>query len=164
MSDGLDITSGIIAVLELTQEVIQFLLEVKHANADRQRILTEITSAHSLLVLLKDKAESSPAEGDSTLFNTLTTLNTTNGPFDQFKAVLERIAKKLRPQKGLKKVYNALTWPFEKGEVDELLKAMERQKFLFGIALQNDHMYHNLKRVSSFIARFHNQSRTALIK
>jgi hypothetical protein len=139
MSDGLDITSGIIAVLQLTQEVIQYLLEVKDANADRQRILNEITSVHGFLYILKDKAESSNA-CDTPLFNTLRTLNVADGPLEQFKSALERIATKVKPERGAKKVYKALKWPFEKGEVKELINAIERQKSFFGMALQNDHM------------------------
>jgi hypothetical protein len=139
---GLEIAAGIIAVLQLTQEVIQYLLEVKDANADRQSILNEVTSAHSFLYLLKDRAErSAGANSDATSFDTLRALSTPRGPLEQFKTALERLAKKLRPQKALKKAYKALAWPFEKAEVDELLEAIERQKSLFGLALQNDHMY-----------------------
>jgi hypothetical protein len=145
MSDSLDVASAIIAILQLTQEVTQYLLEVKDANAERQRILNEITSGVGFLYILKNKAESSSSQNDPALFNTLRTLNTTNGPLDQFKFALTRIAKKVRPETGAKKVYKAFAWPFEKGEVNDLVKAIERQKSLFGIALQNDHMYSQIR-------------------
>jgi hypothetical protein len=108
MSDGLDITAGIIAVLQLTQEVIQYLLEVKDGNADRQRILNEITSVHGFLYILKNKAESSSVQSDTTLYNTLRTLNATNGPLDQFKFACERVASKVRPERCAKKAHKAL--------------------------------------------------------
>jgi hypothetical protein len=140
MSEELDITSGIITVVQLAQKVIQYVLEVKEADHDRRHILNEITSAQSFLSLLKDKAECPGARSDAALFNTLKALNQPNGPLAQFKAALERIASKLKPLKGLKKGYKALAWPFEKGEINEILKGLERQKALFGLALQNDNL------------------------
>jgi hypothetical protein len=47
----------------------------------------------------------------------------------------------LIPQKGLKKLSKALCWPFEKGEIKDILGTIERQKSLFSLALQNDNMY-----------------------
>ena len=51
------------------------------------------------------------------------------------KQTLERLEKKLNPGEGVKKAGKALTWSFQKKEVNEIL---ERQKT---VALQNDHMY-----------------------
>lgn len=48
--------------------------------------------------------------------------------------------KRLAPAKGPKRIISAVTWPFQKGEISELLNSVERQKTLFASALQNDHM------------------------
>lgn len=90
MADDLGIASGIIAVLQLSQEVIQYLLEVKDVNADRNHLLTEIGSLSGFLYILRERAENPGAQSDGALFNTLRVLNTTKGPLDQFKAALER--------------------------------------------------------------------------
>jgi len=152
MSDDLGIASGIMTVLQLTKEVIQYLVEVKDANVDRQRVLNEITSAFGFLFLLKDKAERLRPQSDESLFNSLTALSTPNGPLEQFQVALERIANKVRPQKGLRKVCTALAWPYEKGEVNQLLCSIERQKSLFIVAFQNDHMYDDSACLSSLVA------------
>lgn len=141
MGDPLSITASVIAVLQLTQQVIQYVVDAKNASDDRNRILTEITSAHSFLFLLKDKAEKSATQWDNTLYETMRALDGPNGPLEQFKDALERLASKLRPRQGLKKLGKALSWPFEKSEIKGILDTIERQKSLFSLALQNDHMY-----------------------
>jgi hypothetical protein len=42
---------------------------------------------------------------------------------------------------GLKRVENALIWPFQKEEIKGIFNTIERQKALFSLVLQNDHMY-----------------------
>ena len=91
------------------------------------------------LYVLRDKAEQSTPENP--VFETIKSLNVTGGPLEQFKATLECLATKLRPAEGLKKVGKALTWHFQKGEVDDLLSTIDRLKSQFNLALQNDHMF-----------------------
>ena len=141
MSDPLSITASIVALLQLTQQAIQYVIDVKDAGGDRNRILTEITSAHGFLFLLQDKTKKSEPQWDNTFYKTMTALSAPNGPLEQFKHALERLASKLRPREGLKKFGKALSWPFEKREIKDILDTIERQKSLFSLALENDHMY-----------------------
>ena len=67
-------------------------------------------------------------------------LNVPTGPLEQFKIALEHLASKLAPVDGLRKVGKALAWPFQKTEIQDILNMIERQKSLFNLALQNDHM------------------------
>jgi hypothetical protein len=64
------------------------------------------------------------------------TITAPNGPLEQFKISLERLASKAG---------KALVWPFQKGEVNDVLVAIERQKSCFILAQQNDHMYEILR-------------------
>ena len=59
---------------------------------------------------------------------------------EQFKRALEQLASRLEPSKGPKMVGKALAWPFQTEEIKEILSTIERQKSLFDLALQNDHM------------------------
>lgn len=136
--DPLSIAASTIAVIQLAANVIQYIIDAKDAGDDRQRILYEITSVHGFLYLLKNKAEQ--PQWDETFFETMKSLNAFRGPLEQFKIVLERLATKLRPTQGLKKFGKALTWPFQKQEIEDILSSIERQKSLFSLALQNDHM------------------------
>jgi hypothetical protein len=57
MSDPLSISAGIIAVLQLTASMVQYLNEMKDTSKDRQSLLVEISSVSNLLYTLKDLAE-----------------------------------------------------------------------------------------------------------
>jgi hypothetical protein len=138
MADPLSISASIIAVLQLSGTVIEYLNDVKGASEDRYRLLNEVTSISGLLYFLKDRATQSQY-GDSWSM-TLASLNTPQGPLEQFKSALERLALKLAPVEGWMRVGKALAWPFRKEEIKEIFSAIERHKSLFNLALQNDHM------------------------
>ena len=135
--DPLSISASVTALLQLTATVIQYLSTVKGASEDRQRILSELCHINCILYTLQDQA----TQGDSSWSLTLQSLNVPNGPLEQFKKTLEILANKLRPAHGWKKVSKAIAWPFEKQEIQEFLNTIERQKSLFNLARQHDHMY-----------------------
>lgn len=58
----------------------------------------------------------------------------------QFKGAFEDLAKKLSPANRCSKIAEAMKWSFQKDEVAKIFDAIERQKSMFGLALQNDHM------------------------
>jgi len=133
MGDPLGTTASIVAVLGLTDTVVKYLNDVKDASEDRKKILLEISNAHGLLYTLKDLAERQPS-------GNVKSLDVPNGPLAQFKSALERLAVKLAPVTGRKKIEKALGWPFQKEDVADILRTIERQKSLFILALQEDHM------------------------
>jgi hypothetical protein len=141
MADPLSISASIIAILQLTGTVVQYLNDAKGASEDRQRILAEISSISGVLFLLKDLAERAQWEEGWSM--TIKSLNLPGGPLEKFKMMLQKLTSKLKPAEGVKKVGKALIWPFQKGEINEILSTMERQKTFFNLALQNDHMYVN---------------------
>ena len=67
-------------------------------------------------------------------------LSVPNGPLDQLRGVMERLAKRLEPVSGMKKATKAILWPLRKEDVKDLLDTIERHKTLFILALQNDHI------------------------
>jgi hypothetical protein len=101
-------------------------------------MLAEISSTSGVLFLLKDLAERAQWEDGWSV--TIKSLNLPGGPLDKFKMTLNKLASKLKPVEGAKKLGKALIWSFQKGEINEILDALERQKTLFNLALQNDHM------------------------
>lgn len=133
--DPLSITAGIIAVLQFTETVIQYLDDAKGANEDRNRIRSELYGVLGMLYILRNRATDD--EPGSLILHSLAT---PNGPIEQFKVTLELLANRLAPSKGWKKVGAVITWPFPKKEVKELLDTLERQKSLFILAQQNDHL------------------------
>ena len=137
--DPLSITASITALLQLTSTVIQYVNGVRGAAQDRGRIVSELAGVNSILLILQDEADRD--EQDDQWSSTFESLNRPEGPLEQFRKALERLSSKLAPPAtGLKKVGKAISWPFQKEEIKEILSSIERQKALLNLARQNDHM------------------------
>ena len=148
--DPLSVSASITSLLQLTGTVIQYLNTAKGASEERRTILLELSSISGMLYTLQDQAvETQPGNPWS---STLGSLSMPNGPIEQFKTALERLAKKLAPVKGWKEVGKAVIWPFQKEEVKEILSTIERQKSLFNMARQNHHMYGHLRFLHQVIS------------
>ena len=137
--DPLSVSASLTALLQLSTTVIQYVVAVKGAPEDRGRILSELASVSRILLILQEQEVQAKHEDEWSL--TLRSLNVPEGPLDQYKRALERLLAKLGPSTtSLGKVRKAMTWPFEKGEIKEILDIIERQKALLVLARQNDHM------------------------
>lgn len=88
--------------------------------------------------MLQDQANQ--AKQDDSFSSSLKSLNVPNGPFEEFRAALERLASRLAPVEGWRKLGKAFKWPFEKEEIYGILNIIERQKTVFSLARQNDHI------------------------
>lgn len=132
MADPLSLSVSVAALLQLSATVIKYLGDVEGARHDIRRLQAEIVSVVGLLSTLEVLASTGEA-----WLATVQSLNASNGPLEQFRFWLECLAGKLPPVVGLKKV---LSWSFQKSEVKDMLCAIERQKTLFTLALQNDHL------------------------
>lgn len=138
MADPLSITASVIAILQLSQSVVTVLTSVYDASEDGNKIMTEITSVTGILYHLKDLAERAQWAGDWP--GVMQTLTLPHGPIDQLKCALVDIYSKVKPAAGLRKVGRSFVWPFQKGQVKDLLTTIEHQKSLLLIAMQIDHM------------------------
>jgi NACHT domain len=138
MSDPLSITASITAVLKLTTTVLQYLHDAKGAFSECDRLYDEVNSASAFLVGLQAMVDR--AAGGETWLATTRLLGGANGPLEKFRSALELLSKRLKPVVGIRKAGTVLMWPFRKGEILEILNAVERQKTSFLYALQNDHL------------------------
>jgi hypothetical protein len=138
MSDPLSISASIVAILQLTATVVQYLHDMKDVFKDCQSLLVEISSVSSLLYTLKDLAKR--AHWGDTWLATMKSLMVPKGPMELLNTALEDLASRLVPVDGLRKVGKAMAWPFQKKEIVSILGVIERQKTLFALALQTDHL------------------------
>ena len=136
MADPLSVTASIIAVLQLTASVVRYLNAVRGAAEERAKLVTEIGSTAGILHILKDLSDRD-ADSESQLAATRS-LCVSGGPLDNFKAALNEIAAKVSRGKRINNTVMGFIWPFQKGEIKEILARLERQKSLFGLALQGD--------------------------
>ena len=136
--DPLSISASIVALMQLSSTVIGYLSDVKSSHKEQQKIRLEICNTLPMLSILQDQAQQ--AENGDEWSSTLRSLSAADGPIQQFRKALERLEHKLAPVRGVKKVGKAFIWPFEKVEIQSILSTIERQKLLFSLARQNDHI------------------------
>ena len=136
--DPLSISASIITLLELTSKVITYLSDVKGGPEELRTIRREVSSVSSILIMLQDQADQTKQDRSFSL--TLRSLNVPNGPFVQLHTALEHLALLLAPTKGWRRIGKAFKWPIEKEETLRILNTIERQKSLFTLARQNDHI------------------------
>ena len=139
--DPLSLSRSIIAVLQLFGTVASYLKAVQGATKHQAGLAVEASNIFSLLTALKFRVEEGNAS-DLTFqdlwFTAVRTLGTENGPLDQMKEALERLAIRIEPVHGVKKVGRLLIWKFEKAERVDVLSKIERLKSLVNLALTND--------------------------
>ena len=139
MTDPLSVTASIVALLEFSAKVIVYLSDVKNGSEDRGKVLSEVASVNCMLYSLQEKAHED--KQNDAWSSTFQSLDVPTGPLDEIRTALESLSKKLAPPStSLKKVRKAMTWPFQKGEIKEILERIERAKALLNLARQNDHM------------------------
>lgn len=136
--DPLSITASIIAVLQLTSSVVEYLDSVKDASKDRASCAIEASNLYGLLVNLRFRLEE--ANPNEPWYTAVRALAAQNGPLDQYKSALEQLQPKVITGSGIKKIGNALVWKFNKEEVMTILSRIERLKSLVQIALEMDHL------------------------
>ena len=136
--DPLSITTSIVWVLELAATVVQYFKDVKGGFEDRLKLRAEIRNTSCLLERLKDRAED--ADSGKDWGASMRALSIPGGPLEQFKKCLELMAAKLSPASRLKQMTQTLKWPLDRNDVDSILRAIERQKSLYGLAISNDHV------------------------
>ena len=141
MGDPLSAAASILAVLQLSSSVIGYLRNAQGASKECKKLVIEISFVKGMLDTLKDIAnEVDDAEHWTATFNALLL---PDGPVTQLEQVLDNLNKKLiatASTKGLKKIVKSLLWPLRKDETEKLLLAVERQKTLLALLLENNHL------------------------
>jgi hypothetical protein len=136
MIDPLGMTASILAILQITETVMSYLNDVRKASSDRASLAIEASSIYGLLIALRFRVEQ--AHGDDPWFILVRQLAVENGPLEQFKSTLEWMVAKIQPATGIAKVGKAFTWRFDKADVEDALRKMERIKSLVNLYLTND--------------------------
>ena len=136
--DPLNITASLIAIIQLATTATQFLKEIKSGSEDRIRLREEIRVTSCLLEVLHDRVDDANALGQD--LSSIKSLNVPGGPLHQMGIALRKLMKKLVPENRLLKKSQAVLWPLSKGDVNDFLNTIERQKAAFNLAIQNDNM------------------------
>ena len=144
MLDPLSLAASIIAVLDLTTNLIHYVNSVKEATKDRKALSKEPINLLSLLSELKDRADE--ADASKSWNKGIFFLNEVDGPLLQLGETLSDLLDKVTlDDDGKLQVVNRitrarvrLTWSFFKDKVEGLLTQIERLKSHISIVLQQD--------------------------
>lgn len=135
MADPLSISASIVAVVQVSVAVVRYLGDVKDTSHDVDRLRREIGSLQNVLLPALQRLKRS--EDGNLAPERLTEAQ--NGPLQELRVMLEGLEKRLAPTAGLRKARKAVTWPFQKSEIINIVDAIERQKSMFILMLQLDH-------------------------
>jgi ankyrin repeat protein len=146
--DPLSMSASIIAVLQLTEEVVKYITSAVGATKERKRLRDELRACRNTLQDIKDEADDSEEGKDWT--KTVEALEAPGGPLGRLWAALCKIESKLKPKKGIGKALANLAWPFTEKEIKEIYATIEREKSLLALAMENNSrkLIQEIKRTS----------------
>lgn len=131
--------AAILQLIDVTTKAVKYLNHVKDAPKEQAKLAREVASLLPLLIDLRYEAEE--AKSTEPWFGGLQSLGGVYGPLMEFKETMEKLAAKLEPTTGIKKISRSLCWTLDKDEVNGILSKVERLKTLVGLVLQRDHLY-----------------------
>lgn len=136
--DPIGITASIIAILQLTAEVIKYLQDFNDAPKECHQFMIEASNLQNLLInLLHHLAQ---GRGGDPWFKAVQDLNVAEGPLIQYRRALTQLQSKVGIQHGTQAVKRRLLWKFSKEEVTSILTRIDRLKSLVVVALEMDHL------------------------
>jgi hypothetical protein len=139
MADPLGTTASIIAIIQLSSDVVKYISGAAGATKERKRLRDEVRACEFILQRLKDEVDY--AEEGGTWSETIKALEDPGAPLGGLWVALNVVKAKLEPKKGPKKVLATLIWPFDEREVEKIISTIEREKTLLELALTNDCRY-----------------------
>jgi hypothetical protein len=126
----METAASVIAVLQLSEKVIKYIRDVSGATEERKRLREQVRACSNILLMLRDGIEDSD-EGKSWA----ETVELLASSLARLHQALELAATKLQSKDNTKE---KLKWPFKEKEVQKLMEAIEGEKTLLSLALQNN--------------------------
>jgi hypothetical protein len=139
MADPLGTTASIIAIIQLSSVVVEYINGVRGATKERKRLRDGVRACEFILQQLKDDADDT--EEGKAWSETIKALEGADAPLGRLCVALNIVKEKLKPKTGLEKALMSLKWPFSEKEVEKIISSIEREKTLLQLALTNDCRY-----------------------
>lgn len=135
--DPLSSAASIITVLQLSTDVVKYIIRVTGHSKDRKRLREEVLACESILLCLQDNVDD-PNQESHWIQKVQALEESPETPLYRLSVILNVIKTKLEPKRGLEKVKAALKWPFDEKELQMLIEAIEREKSLLQLALTDE--------------------------
>jgi hypothetical protein len=126
----METAASIIAIVQLSEKVIKYVRDVSGATDERKRLREQVRACSHVLLTLRDEVEDSD-EGPAWT----ETIEMLAFPLARLQKALELAAVKLQPKSSTKE---KLKWPFKEKEVQKLIDAIESEKSLLVLSLENN--------------------------
>ncbi|KAM0817920.1 putative NACHT domain-containing protein [Seiridium cardinale] len=134
--DPLSTTASIIAVIQLSTEVVQYISTAKGAFKERRRLRHEIQACGDALQQIRDEYDES--EEGVAWSEKIKALEARDAPLNRLHAILSTLKSKLQSNSAASKALAALKWSFQEKEIDKIVAVLEREKSLLAVALINE--------------------------
>ncbi|KAM7201239.1 Ankyrin repeat-containing domain protein [Naviculisporaceae sp. PSN 640] len=140
--DPLGTAASLLAVIKLAAGVVKYVASAAGATATRRKLREEVMACER--VLQEILFESSDFDGGEKWKDTVNALEAPGAPLGRLMVALRAVEAKLQPKASSSgEIRNTLglsrlTWPFSEKEVQQILEAIEREKSLLMLALEND--------------------------
>ncbi|KAI1119851.1 hypothetical protein F5Y10DRAFT_259507 [Nemania abortiva] len=147
--DPLSAATSIIAILQLSSDVVKYIIGATGAAKTRRRLREEILSCEFVLLQLQDHADD--ADGGMVWSEKIETLESPGTPLYRLGITLGALKAQLEPKRGWNKALSVLKWPIDEKEVEKLISAIQREKTLLQLALTKDcvELIEEIKKTSS---------------
>lgn len=139
MIDPLSVAASIIAIIQISQELVDYIRSVTNASKDKKKLVYRSLEAHGVLTQLQSQVEK--AREDEEWFRTVSLLDAPNGPLEQYRQALNEISTLPNTKTLPEKLASAITWKFTKENVERALAAIERFKSTASLAITNDILF-----------------------
>ncbi|EMC95052.1 hypothetical protein BAUCODRAFT_123534 [Baudoinia panamericana UAMH 10762] len=136
--EALGAATNIVSLVQTVVTIISYIKSVKDAPRERKELLMELRNLVGLLESLQDLLEVDEPDHSDPWKGAVKQLEAHGGALSQFKHALEKLADKLYPTHGFRKIKQALLWKLTKPDLLEIFSRIERVKGLVQIALQED--------------------------
>lgn len=135
--DPLSISASIVALLQLSGNVIQLLVTISSQNTTARALALEISATRGLLTSLSDIAAL-----DSECNDRLREVVMADRPLQLLENLLRKLEAKLEDQSSsrLGQIGRKIAWPFRLQESEEMMDRARKVRSLLGEALALDHL------------------------
>jgi hypothetical protein len=135
--DPLSFTASLIATLQLSSDIVKYIIGAAGASKERRRLREEIIACEFVLLQLQLQDQSDDADEERQTEGSVPPAGV-NTPLRRLERALSEIKTKLEPKYRLDKALSALKWPFTSKEVEKLISTIQREKSLLQLELTND--------------------------
>ena len=139
--DGLSAAASVIAVIQISAEVVKYINSAAGATKQRKLLREELRACEDTIHQLKDEVDDDESEKGAAWSATISALEAPGGSLGRLAVALQAIKAKLVPTNEASRMEKALfklKWPFTEKEVQEIVGLIEREKALLSLALANN--------------------------